>query len=116
MPRVSTRAIYDSNIFAVGDATGDLVLRGIADVEANWSSGGFAVGADAEIDRRQYLDFGGQSTTDYAPGRTFRYPPRRATGYFAGGRIGRETEERAESAAPHKPPQQSDERTGGKEG
>src|SRR3546814_63249 len=62
MPRVSTRAIYDSNIFAVGDATGDLVLRGIADVEANWSLGGFAVGADAEIDRRQYLDFGGQST------------------------------------------------------
>lgn len=100
MPRVSTRAIYDSNIFAVGDATGDLVLRGIADVEANWSSGGFAVGADAEIDRRQYLDFGGQSTTDYALGSTFRYTPRRDTGFFAGGRIGRETEALADPAAP----------------
>src|SRR3546814_19007050 len=97
MPRVSTRAIYDSNIFAVGDATGDLVLRGIADVEANWSSGGFAVGADAEIDRRQYLDFGGQSTTDYALGSTFRYTPRRDTGFFPGRRVGRAPEALARS-------------------
>lgn len=100
MPRLRTQAIYDSNVFAVGDATGDVALRGIADVEANWSSGGFAVEANGAVDRRQYLDFGGQSTTDYALGTAIRYTPRRDTGFFAGGRIGRETEALVDPAAP----------------
>lgn len=100
MPRASANAIYDSNIFAVGNATGDVILRGIADVAADWSSGGLAVAADGEIDRRQYLDFGSQSTTDYALGSSLRYTPRRDTGLFAGARVGRETEALSDPAAP----------------
>ncbi|MDQ8755448.1 outer membrane beta-barrel protein [Sphingosinicella sp. LHD-64] len=100
LPRLRTQAIYDSNVFAVGNASGDVALRGIADVEANWSSGGLAVEADAEVDRRQYLDFGGQSTTDYALGTAIRYTPRRGTGFFAGARLGRETEALVDPAAP----------------
>lgn len=114
MPRGRAQAIYDSNIFAIGNATDDIALRGIADLQANWSSGGLAVEAEAEIDRRQYLDFGRQSTTDYALGTAIRYTPRRDTGLFAGTRIGRETEALTDPAAPlnSRAPSQYDVRSG----
>lgn len=114
MPRGRAQAIYDSNIFAIGDATDDIALRGIVDVEANWASGGWDIQAEGQIDRRQYLDFGGQSTTDYALGTAVRYTPRRDTGLFAGARIGRETEALTEPAAPlnSREPSQYDIRAG----
>jgi len=99
-PRATARALYDSNIFASGEATGDLILRPAAGADAEWASGSLAVEADADVERRQYLDHGAQSTTDYGLGAALRYAPRRNTALFAGARIGRETESLADPSAP----------------
>lgn len=100
MPRASVRGLYDSNIFAVSEATGDVALRGTTGAEANWSSGGLAAEVEGEVERRQYLSNDEQSTTDYLARGALAYSPRRDTALFAGGRLARETEGLADPAAP----------------
>ena len=100
MPRATAQAVYDSNIFAAGDATGDAALRAIASADATRVTGGTTFRAGALFDRRQYLDHGGQSTSDYAVDATVRHMIRRDSLFMAGVRAGRETESLTDPSAP----------------
>jgi len=100
LPSATADALYDSNIFATRDPTGDVALRGRIGTRASWISGPATVRADAALDRRQYLDHGSQSTTDYLLSSNLAYAVRRDTGLFAGIRAARETESLNDPAAP----------------
>ena len=98
--RATVQALYDSNIFAVSEATGDAALRAIASADATRVTGGTTLRAGVLLDRRQYLGHSGQSTTDYAVGTSVRHAIRRDSLVVAGIRAGRETESLTDPSAP----------------
>lgn len=100
MPRVSADATYDSNIFATPQATDDLILRIRPRMSASARLGSFDVNSAVEIDHRQYLSHGSQSTTDVAFGLAGRYDISRETQLYIGTRNGRRTEDRADPDSP----------------
>ncbi|WP_182912062.1 outer membrane beta-barrel protein [Sphingomonas cavernae] len=100
MPRVSADATYDSNIFATSDAIDDLMLRVRPRMTASALLGSLDVTSAVELDRREYLSHGNQSTTDVAFGLAGRYTISRDTQIYAGTRNGRRTEDRADPDSP----------------
>lgn len=100
MPRISADATYDSNIFATPEATDDLILRVRPRITASAKMGSFDLSGAVELDRRQYLSHGSQSTTDVTFGFAGRYDISRDTQLYAGTRNGRRTEDRADPDSP----------------
>ncbi|WOK36435.1 TonB-dependent receptor domain-containing protein [Sphingomonas sp. C3-2] len=100
MPRISADATYNSNIYAIDDATDDLIFRVRPQLSANTVAGDFALSGAAALDHREYLDNGNQSSTDFTLGFNARYEPGRDTQVYIGTRSGRETQDRADPDFP----------------
>lgn len=100
MPSINIDTIYDNNIFAVRDASDDLIVRVKPRVTASTKFGSFDIATAAEVDRRQYLSTNSQSTTDYNLGLRGRLDIGRDGQIYAGTRNGQATEDRTDPASP----------------
>ncbi len=100
LPTIGTYIFFDSNIFAEPDAESDVVLRVRPSLSSSSRIGSLLLTTVTEVDRRQYLGTGSQSTTDYALGLRGRYDISRDTRLYAGTRNGRRTEDRADPDSP----------------
>lgn len=100
MPSISIDTIYDNNIFAVRNASDDLIVRVKPRVTASTKLGSFDIATAAEVDRRQYLETNGQSTTDYSLGLRGRLEVSRDGQIYVGTRNGQATEDRTDPASP----------------
>lgn len=100
MPSIRVDVAYDSNIFAVRSARDDLVVRVRPALSASARLGVFDLTTLAEIDRRQYLGTGSQSTTDFTVGAGGLLDISRNSKVQLGTRSGRRTEDRADPDAP----------------
>lgn len=100
MPSISIDTLYDSNIFAVRDASDDLIVRIRPKVTASAQLGSFNIATAAEVDRRQYLSTDSQSTTDYTLGLRGRWDVSRDGQIYVGTRNGQATEDRTDPASP----------------
>lgn len=100
MPRISADVTYNSNIYAVADAKDDIIVRLRPRLAATAVRGDFVLTGAAELDRREYLDNGNQSSTDFTLGFNARYDPSRDTQIYVGTRNGRETQDRADPDFP----------------
>ncbi len=100
MPSINIDTLYDSNIFAVRDASDDLIVRVRPKVTASTQLGSFNITTAAEVDRRQYLSTDSQSTTDYTLGLRGRLDASRDGQIYIGTRNGQATEDRTDPASP----------------
>ena len=100
LPRIDAQTSYDSNIYAVRNATGDLVARLHPRVDAATTIGDAIFKVAADADRKQYLGHASQSTTDLALGSAIRYESSRDTSFYLGARLAKKTESRTDPAAP----------------
>ena len=100
LPRVDAETSYDSNIYAVRKATGDLVARLHPRVDATTTIGDAIFKVAGEADRKQYLGHPSQSTTDLALGSAIRYESSRDTSFYVGARLAKKTESRTDPDAP----------------
>lgn len=100
MPRAGAETILDSNIFAASESTEDVILRFGAGLDVTRATGLSTLRAEAEVDRRQYIDRGELSSTDYGLGLSLRRALPGDAAIVATARAGRETESLTEPAAP----------------
>ncbi len=100
MPSINIDTFYDSNIFAVRDASDDLIIRVRPKLAASTKFGNFNITTAAEVDHRQYLSTDSQSTTDFTLGLRGRYDIGRESQIYIGTRIGQKTEDRTDPASP----------------
>lgn len=100
MPSIAIDTIYDSNIFAVRDASDDLIVRVRPKLTASTQLGSFNITTAAEVDRRQYLSTNSQSTTDYTLGLRGQWDVSRDGQIYVGTRNGQATEDRTDPASP----------------
>ncbi len=100
MPSISVDTLYDSNIFAVRDASDDLIVRIRPRLTASQQLGSFNIETAAELDHRQYISTDSQSTTDYVLGLRGRFDLDRESQIYVGTRNGQRTEDRTDPASP----------------
>lgn len=100
MPRLSAETTYNSNIYAIDEATDDLIVRLRPRLSATAVRDAFTLSAAAELDWRKYVDNDNQSSTDYVFGFNARYDPSRDTQIYVGTRNGRQTQDRADPDFP----------------